>query len=370
MEKQMKFKDARTDKFIQKDKTVTEDTELEARKAMLENKKKWEEIRNPKKDKAKETQKDQQKNSKQSEKQDKPSNKLKDTSNDNKPNDSAPDRKIRDEKTKKNAAKKSISQVIDFRGKVREELHNEKVTGHALNDGNKGAVGLLTTMANPLTYLKLLIKALIAAITPVLILVIAIVLIFAFIFVFIIVAASNSTQTADGLENFLGYYQVDGKMHQSLSEAEINEIKGGLFLKESQDKAVTFALSKVGFAYSQPQRTSGKAFDCSSLAYYVYLYAGFDLSGGNGYPPTADAEAKMLMDMGKTIPTNSPNFALYPGDLVFYAKPGEEQYFMNIYHVAIYIGNGYAVEALNTKYGVVYQPLRTKNAILVGHILE
>jgi len=365
----MKFKDEREDKFKSKD-TVTEDKKLEARKAMLDNKKKWEEIKNPKKNKEKEKPKQDPKK-KQSEKVDKPSSELKDTSNDSKPkNESAPDRKIRDEKTKKNAIKKSVSQIIDFRGKIREDLHNEKVTGHALNDGNKGAVGLLTTMANPLTYLKLLIKTLIAAITPVLILVIAIVLIFAFIFVFIIVAASNSTQTADGLENFLGYYQVDGKIHQSLSEAEINEIKGGLFLKESQDKAVTFALSKVGFAYSQPQRTSGKAFDCSSLAYYVYLYAGFDLSGGKGYPPTADAEAKMLMDMGKTIPTNSPNFALYPGDLVFYAKPGEEQYFMNIYHVAIYIGNGYAVEALNTKYGVVYQPLRTKNAILVGHILE
>ena len=39
---------------------------------------------------------------------------------------------------------------------------------------------------------------------------------------------------------------------------------------------------------------------------------------------------------------------------------------MGIYHVAIYIGNGYAVEALNESNGVVYQKLRTKNAIMVA----
>ena len=39
--------------------------------------------------------------------------------------------------------------------------------------------------------------------------------------------------------------------------------------------------------------------------------------------------------------------------------------YMGIYHVAIYVGNGMAVEALNEKYGVVYQKLRTNNACMV-----
>ena len=39
--------------------------------------------------------------------------------------------------------------------------------------------------------------------------------------------------------------------------------------------------------------------------------------------------------------------------------------YMGIYHVAIYVGNGMCVEALNTSYGVVYQRLRTTNAIMV-----
>ena len=55
---------------------------------------------------------------------------------------------------------------------------------------------------------------------------------------------------------------------------------------------------------------------------------------------------------------------LQPGDLVFYGGEANGRY-MGIYHVAIYVGNGMCVEALNTSYGVVYQRLRTTNAIMV-----
>ena len=55
---------------------------------------------------------------------------------------------------------------------------------------------------------------------------------------------------------------------------------------------------------------------------------------------------------------------LQPGDLIFYGGRGNGRY-MGIYHVAIYVGNGMAVEALNETYGVVYQRLRTQNAIMV-----
>ncbi len=276
----------------------------------------------------------------------------------------------RTEDTKKRAAKKSVSTVIDLKGKVREDFQGEKITGNAMDDGNKGAVGLFTTLINPLTYLKILFRALIAYITPILIAVVSIALLVTFIVVFIIAIATNSSKAgANGLEGFLEGYQANGRMKQGLSVDEINEIKGNLFMTESQNKAVSFALDKVGMAYSQPLRTSGRAYDCSSLAYYVYLYAGIDTSRGGGYPPTADQIAKYFVDEGKAIPTNAENFSLAPGDLIFYARDGEN-YYMNIYHVAIYIGNGYAVEALNTKYGVVYQPLRTKNAVLAAHGLD
>ena len=42
-------------------------------------------------------------------------------------------------------------------------------------------------------------------------------------------------------------------------------------------KVVEFALSKVGYPYSQELRHSGTHFDCSSLAYYAWKHAGVDI---------------------------------------------------------------------------------------------
>ena len=117
----------------------------------------------------------------------------------------------------------------------------------------------------------------------------------------------------------------------------------------------------MGYPYSQANRTSGSAYDCSSLAYYAWNDAGTDISYGSGYPPTAAEGARVLNEKGKTLDTMD----LKPGDLIYYGGSSNGRY-MGIYHVAIYIGNGYAVEALNESNGVVYQKLRTKNAIMVA----
>ena len=68
----------------------------------------------------------------------------------------------------------------------------------------------------------------------------------------------------------------------------------------------------------------------------------------------------MLEADGKSLSTMD----LQPGDLIYYGGEANGRY-LGIYHVAIYVGTGKAVEALSTKYGVVYQTLRTKNAIMV-----
>ena len=117
----------------------------------------------------------------------------------------------------------------------------------------------------------------------------------------------------------------------------------------------------MGYPYSQAQRASGNAYDCSSLAYYAWEAAGVDISGGGRYPPTASEEARIMEAAGKSIDSITN---LEPGDLIFYGGDSNGRY-KGIYHVAIYVGNGKAVEALNTQYGVVYQKLRTKNAIMV-----
>ena len=73
----------------------------------------------------------------------------------------------------------------------------------------------------------------------------------------------------------------------------------------------------------------------------------------------------MLNNAGKTVASeDAGSFSMKPGDLIYYGGSDNGRY-KGIYHVAIYVGNGCAVEALNTEYGVVYQTVRTKNAIMV-----
>ena len=116
---------------------------------------------------------------------------------------------------------------------------------------------------------------------------------------------------------------------------------------------------------SQALRTSGSAYDCSSLAFYAWQVAGVDLSYGTGYPPTAAAMASMLYSNGTVVSsTTASSESLQPGDLIFYGGHNNGRY-LGIYHVAVYLGNGKVVEAMNEQYGVVYGTLRTKNVILV-----
>ena len=82
------------------------------------------------------------------------------------------------------------------------------------------------------------------------------------------------------------------------------------------------------YPYSQPLRNSGKAFDCSSLAYYAWKSAGVDISFGGG--TTAAAEAEGLKD--KIVKEKN----LQPGDLIFYSYTTNGRY-KNISHVGIYV---------------------------------
>ena len=95
-------------------------------------------------------------------------------------------------------------------------------------------------------------------------------------------------------------------------------------------EVVSFVLSKVGYPYSQPLRKSGKAFDCSSLAYYAWKSAGVDILFGGGTTAAAEAEGLKY----KTVKEEN----LQPGDLIFFTgtyDAGEP-----VTHIGIYVGNG------------------------------
>lgn len=131
-----------------------------------------------------------------------------------------------------------------------------------------------------------------------------------------------------------------------LTVAEIESILQNV-TDPTQRAACYFALSKVGYPYSQDYRDSGDYYDCSSLAFYAWKAAGKNISyqGSN----SAASEAQGLEAAGKVVTYSE----MQPGDLIFYSYEVNNRY-KNISHVAIYIGNGKVVEAKGTNYGVIY----------------
>lgn len=126
---------------------------------------------------------------------------------------------------------------------------------------------------------------------------------------------------------------------------------------ENGRKVVAFALSKVGYPYSQEYRDSGNYYDCSSLAYYAWQNAGVDImyEGSN----TAASEGKFCYDNNLLVSYEE----MQPGDLIFYSYSRNGR-FMDITHVAVYVGDGKVVEAANTRLGVVYRPVQGRSSIV------
>lgn len=149
-------------------------------------------------------------------------------------------------------------------------------------------------------------------------------------------------------------YQIeeDDISVNELSEEQIKEIEKMNSVNNNSyvRNAIAFAISKIGFPYSQAERDSGNAYDCSSLVYYAYLNAGLDIK--NEDSTTAAEIAKKLVLGGKSVSANE----LKEGDLIFYSNARNGR-FHNISHVAIYIGNGQMIEASPRK-GVKYSSLR------------
>ena len=55
---------------------------------------------------------------------------------------------------------------------------------------------------------------------------------------------------------------------------------------------------------------------------------------------------------------------MQPGDLIFFSYE-QNGAFMNISHVAIYVGDGMLVEATNSRIGVVYRQVHSQDSIVM-----
>ncbi len=142
---------------------------------------------------------------------------------------------------------------------------------------------------------------------------------------------------------------------EKLTEEEIRTALGDA--SGDVGAALSYALSKVGYPYSQELRDSGDYYDCSSLVYYAWKAAGVDISFGGSY--SAAAQAQGLEQAGKSVPLEE----LQPGDLIYFSYVYNGRY-KNISHVAIYAGNGMIIEAANESTGVVYRNLHSRGSIV------
>ena len=272
-------------------------------------------------------------------------------------------KKEKSKEQKKAASKTSVATLLRAKKDVANDLVNDKSTGNAFADGVSGLLKTFVEFINPMRWVKSLMAKLAAVIAPYIAIFMVVATVVMIIVMFIFSVLQPLKAVSDAITGFLSIFssEPDIFINSYMTDDDINDIVESITCDETQEKVIRFALSKVGYTYSQENRTSGSAYDCSSLAYYAWENAGTDISYGTRYPPTAAEGARMLNEKGKTLDTTD----LEPGDLVYYGGSSNGRY-MGIYHVAIYIGDGYAVEALNETYGVVYQKLRTKNAILVA----
>lgn len=178
---------------------------------------------------------------------------------------------------KEKAARKTmVARMIRTKDLFSENRGEKETTGNALHDGNTGLVRVVTTYVNPKTWGKILAAKLVAALAPH-ILTVFMYLIVTFLLITIVVGMFSTISTVTGrVTGFLSRYSGRGHIlsEESLSEEEIDEIVEDSGASEEQEAVIRYALSKVGYPYSQEDRTSGSAYDCSSLVYYSWLSAG------------------------------------------------------------------------------------------------
>ena len=129
------------------------------------------------------------------------------------------------------------------------------------------------------------------------------------------------------------------------------------------EKAVKWALTKVGYKYSQPKRLQENYFDCSSLVARAYQACGYEFTCEGAPIPTSNREVyddcfellwpENYADIGKEF-GGKEVIALgnKPGDLQF-LKTSSTSRANKITHIAMVVDKDTIVHARGTKYGVV-----------------
>lgn len=157
-----------------------------------------------------------------------------------------------------------------------------------------------------------------------------------------------------------GYEMQQTAEDSNLHPSNLIQFVGNNYYEDNPGNIVAeYALQNLGAIYSQIDRWGTNSFDCSSLAYRGWQEAGTTMGD-----TTAAGEAEWCDSMQNTYSESVyvvDNIGeMIAGDLIFYAG-GLNGRYKNISHVAIYIGNGKIVEAVNPVQGVIMGDIYTTN---------
>lgn len=130
----------------------------------------------------------------------------------------------------------------------------------------------------------------------------------------------------------------------------LTSIRMGTPTGEIRQSMMEFASQFVGNQYVWGGTSLTNGADCSGFVQQLYKAYGYDL------PRVAADQSRY----GTQIPVEDAE----PGDLIFYAENG------NVYHVAMYAGNGTTIEAANEEQGIIYGKVNTRDAVWATRILD
>ena len=117
-------------------------------------------------------------------------------------------------------------------------------------------------------------------------------------------------------------------------------------------RLLRIADSYVGVRYTWGGNTPSEGFDCSGFMKYIFAKQGISL------PRTSREQSRV----GATVRADFGS--LLPGDLMFFAEPGQA-----ISHVAMYAGNGRIIHAASSVGGVGYTDLNNGGDWFVAYFV-
>lgn len=126
-------------------------------------------------------------------------------------------------------------------------------------------------------------------------------------------------------------------------------VKNGSSAVETRQKLLEYARSFIGRPYVWGGNDPHTGADCSGFVRYLYASIGIRL------PRVAEDQAYA----GRKIKVEDAA----PGDLIFFAKGS------NIYHVAMYAGNGRTIEAYGRNYGIISTGLKGRDYVWAVRLL-